>query len=197
MNLRSSASARMRFLDLAAEAAVVGQEDVARELLGDGRGRADAVVLDERRADRAADADRIDADMAAEPAVLGRDHRRAHFRRDLVVGQPLAEARPHRDQHLAVGGADPDHLAEVGALGELAVARQIGGRDGDGDDQREQSEQRRISNALEIVMKVELPLEVGVGRAIQAEGIESCGTRDNRRLAHQRRAKVSRGLTLF
>ena len=31
-----------RFLDLAAEAAVVGQEDVARELLGDGRGRADA-----------------------------------------------------------------------------------------------------------------------------------------------------------
>ena len=30
-----------RFLDLAPEAAVVGQEDVARELLGDGRGRAD------------------------------------------------------------------------------------------------------------------------------------------------------------
>ena len=46
---------------------------------------------------------------------------------------------------------------------------------------------------LTIVMKVELPLEVGVERAIQAEGIESCGTRDNRAA----KAKVSRGLTLF
>ena len=34
-----------RLLDLAAEAAVVGQEDVARELLGDRRGRADAVAV--------------------------------------------------------------------------------------------------------------------------------------------------------
>ena len=38
-----------RFLDLAPEAAVVGQEDVARELLGDGRGRADPAALGDRR----------------------------------------------------------------------------------------------------------------------------------------------------
>jgi hypothetical protein len=46
---------------------------------------------------------------------------------------------------------------------------------------------------LTIPMKVELPLEDGVERAIQAQGIESCGTRDNR----AGRGKVSGGLTLF
>ena len=140
----------MRFLDLAPEAAVVGQEDVARELLGDGRGRADAVaVRTHRRRDRAADPDRVDADMAAEAAVLGRDHRGAHLRRDLVIGQPSAEARSDRDQNLPVGGADPDHLAEVRALGEIGIARQIGARDGDRDDQREKREQGGIGDPFE------------------------------------------------
>ena len=139
LNLRSSASARIAFLDLAAEAAVVGQEDVARELLGDGRVALTPVAAADADRDRAADADRIDADMAAEAPVLDRDHRVAHHRRDLVVGQPFAEARPERHAGPAVGGADPDHLAEVVALGELGIARQIGDRDRDRDDQREKS----------------------------------------------------------
>ena len=196
-----------RFLDLADEAAVVGQEDVARELLGDRRGRADLVALDDRRAERAGDADRIDADVAAEAPVLGRDHRRAHLRRDLVVGQPAAEARAHRHQHLAVGGADADHLAEVGALGELGVARKVGGGDGDRDDEREKAEQRRINKTLQDADQGRAPFERRVRGACGPSGhagIESCGARDNRRHAHLVRAsarraaeKVSRALTLF
>ena len=100
-NLRSSASARIAFLDLAAEAAVVGQEDVARELLGDGRGRPDA-------GGRWSTAETIARPMpiGSTPMWLRKrrsstdDHRRAHFRRDLVVRQPAPEARPERDQHL-------------------------------------------------------------------------------------------------
>ena len=55
-----------RLLELAAKGAVVGQEDVARELLGNRRSGADPVVLDHGRSDRAADTDRVDSDMAAE-----------------------------------------------------------------------------------------------------------------------------------
>ena len=105
--------------------------------------------LDLRRADRAGDADRVDAEVAAEAAVLGRDHRRPHFRRDLVVGQPFAEARPKRHENLAVGGADADHLPEVGPFGEVRVARQIGAGDRDRDHQRENAEEGRIGQALE------------------------------------------------
>ena len=76
----------------------------------------------------------IDSDVAAETAILGGDERGAHLRRDPVIRQPLAEARADRYEHLAVGGVDPDHLSEVGPLGEIAVAWQIGHRDRNGDD---------------------------------------------------------------
>src|SRR4029079_12409911 len=58
------------FLDLAHEIAVVGQEDVAGELLRDRRRRADAMAGRHGRGESAADADRIDADMTSEAAVL-------------------------------------------------------------------------------------------------------------------------------
>ena len=52
--------------DLAAEGAAVGQEDVAGELLGDGRAALrPAAAFDSRTLTRAGDADRIDADMAS------------------------------------------------------------------------------------------------------------------------------------
>ena len=101
------------------------------------------------RSDRAADPDRIDADVASEAPVLGRDHRRPHFGRNLIVGEPLPEARPHRHQHLAVRGAHPDHLPEVVALGQFVVAGEVGGRDRDGDDERQNAEKRGITDALD------------------------------------------------
>ena len=137
-----------RFLELARDAAVVGEEDVARELLRDGRGGADAVPFEHRRADCPRKADRVHADMAAEAPVFGRDHRGSHLGGNVIVGEPGAEARAHLHQHLAVGGADADHLTEVAALGEVAVARQISRRDRDRDDQAEERKQRRISDAF-------------------------------------------------
>src|SRR4051794_37620863 len=58
------------FLELPQDAAVVGQEDVARQLLGNRRSRADPMILEHRRANRAANADRVDPDMAAEAPVF-------------------------------------------------------------------------------------------------------------------------------
>ena len=95
-------------LDLSREAAVVGQEDVAGQLLRDGRCRTDPALVGDARDDRTADAERIDAEVAAEPAVLDRDHRRSHFGRDLVVRKPAPQARPDRHQHRAVSRADAD-----------------------------------------------------------------------------------------
>ena len=55
-----------RFPDLAAEGAAVGQEDVAGELLGDGRSALAPAAGLEPHLERARDADRVDAEMAAE-----------------------------------------------------------------------------------------------------------------------------------
>src|SRR5258708_36812757 len=55
-----------RFLDFPAEAAVVGQKDIACKLLCDCRSRADAMVFDGGRGDRTPKPDWINSDMAAE-----------------------------------------------------------------------------------------------------------------------------------
>ncbi len=107
------------------------------------------MVPHHRRDDCPPDPDRVDAEVAAEAPVLGRNHRRAHFGWDSVVRQPLAEARPHRHQHLAVGGVDTDHLAEVRPLGEVRIARQISRGDGDRDDHREQAKQGGVGEGLD------------------------------------------------
>src|SRR3954462_5364719 len=69
---------------LAPEIAVVGEEDVAGELLGDRRCALAPAALGRADAERADDADRVDAGMMAEAPVLDRDHRVLHDRRDLV-----------------------------------------------------------------------------------------------------------------
>ena len=53
----------------------------------------------------------IDAPVRFEPAILDRNHRIAHHRRDFVVRDPLAIARPQRHDDGAVGSPHPDHLA--------------------------------------------------------------------------------------
>ena len=136
------------FLDLTHEIAVAGQEDVAGELLRDGRGGADPAALHDCSANRPSDADRVDPDMAPETAILGRDQRCPHFGRDAVIGQPLSETRSDRHQHLAISRSNPDHLAEVGALGQFAVARQIGRRDRHRHDQRKNRQDGCIERGL-------------------------------------------------
>ena len=96
----------------------------------------------EADADGAEQADRIDAGMRAEAAVLDRDDRVAHHRRDPLIGDPFAEARAHGVDDLAVGGADADHLAEIAAADELGIRGQLADRDRDGDGERDQRRSR-------------------------------------------------------
>jgi hypothetical protein len=127
------------FLDLAPEGAAVGQEDVARELLGDGRSALSPTPRLEAHLERARDADRVDPRVAAEAAILDRDHRRTHRRGDFLIAQPAPEARAERDQQAAVGGAHADHLAKVAALAQRGVIGKRGHGDADRDRQREQA----------------------------------------------------------
>src|ERR1700760_1928043 len=55
---------------LAREGPAVGQEDVARELLGDGRSALHVRMAGRVDVERAGDADRVDADVVIEAAVL-------------------------------------------------------------------------------------------------------------------------------
>src|SRR5579859_5086048 len=89
------------FAELAAEGLLAGEEDIAGKLLGDRRAALRPVTGLCAHADRAEDADRIDAGMLVEAPVLDRDHRVFHHLRDLVRSQPLAITRPERDQHRA------------------------------------------------------------------------------------------------
>jgi len=137
------------FADLAGEGAVVVEEDIAGELLGDGRSPLSPAPLLDAHAKSAEHANRIDAGVRAEAPVLDRDDRVAHHRRDAVIGDPLAEARPHRVDDLAIGGANPDHLAEIVAADELAIGGQLADRDRDRDGKRDQADHRHIGEDLE------------------------------------------------
>ncbi len=124
--------------DLAAIAVGVGEEDVAGQLLGDGRSALQAaplVVEPFGDVQHARDTDRVDARMAVEAPILHRDDRIAHSLRDAIIGQPVAIARPERHEHRTVCGMDSDRLA-VGLLHHAGEGRQGGHRHQYGDDQR-------------------------------------------------------------
>ena len=65
------------------------------------------------------DADRIDAEMAVEAAVLGRDHRLRQIGRHLLQAQRLAEQVAEGRDQAAVGGEDRDARPPLGD-GQLA-----------------------------------------------------------------------------
>jgi hypothetical protein len=129
-----------RLAQLAPEIIFVRQEDGARDLLRDGRRALQptsfAAVLP-GELERAREADRIDAEVAAKAAILDRDHRVAHHAGDVAIGDPLAVAGAQRHDHRAVGGVNADHLP-VGRRLELVVARQRSARGVDRDHQRDQ-----------------------------------------------------------
>ena len=86
-----------------------GQEDVAGELLGDGRPallRAGGEVPVEGPGQT----DRIDAGMRMETAVLDRDHRIDHHFGYLGIAEPIAVAGPDRNQDRAIGSTDLNRL---------------------------------------------------------------------------------------
>ena len=161
---------------LAGEAAVVGQEDVAGELLGDRRDAAHPAAAGQAEPEAARDADRIDAGMRAEAPVLDRDHRVAHDRRDLARSAATRRSIGPIDWMIvAIGGADPDHLAEIVAADQLAIGRQLADRDRDRDAERDQADhQRDRAKSLRLVTTIRLKRERcgGAALAIGALGIE-------------------------
>ncbi len=133
-----------RLAQLAVERPVVVEEDVARQLLADGRGTAHARTRSGQPLDdRAARAHRIDAEMRIIAAILDRDHRILHHLRDLVRGQPLAEAGAQLDDLGPVARAHDDGLRGLRRL-ELVIAGHRADRKGhcQADEQHQQQGQR-------------------------------------------------------
>src|SRR3546814_7806210 len=73
------------------ELARIGQEDVARKLLGDRRCTLIIPAPAEIHQRRAGDSDRIDAGLIVKAPIFDRDHRIDHDRRNLIVAQPRSE----------------------------------------------------------------------------------------------------------
>ena len=132
---------------------VLGGERVLDELLGDRRAALDDLLLDDVLVEGARDAAQVDAVVGVEAAVLDRDDRVLHDRRDLVLAQ---------EQPLLVAGqdADPVPVAVVDdrvARGRLLELGQVGGdghqhpehgRDGGQDAEAEQErEQAQLADA--------------------------------------------------
>src|SRR5207302_7636388 len=82
---------QQRLARLASEAALRGQEQHLGELLGDGAAALDDMPGAQIAKRGANQANRVDAEMAVETAVLGSDHRFRQKRRHLLEGQRLAE----------------------------------------------------------------------------------------------------------
>ena len=97
LNLCSSQSASTSFLQLAAERALLGQEQVLGELLRDGRAALRHAAVQHVGDERADDAERIDAVMRVEAAVLDGDEGLRH------VGRQFLE-RHRGAAHVAAGG---------------------------------------------------------------------------------------------
>ena len=113
-----------RLLDLARQRALLGQEQVLRQLLGQRRAALDAAPPDHVAHERARDADGIDADMVVEPPVLDRHESLRQIGRQ--VDQPdrgAAGVAPIGDER-AVVGQDGDVRRPLGHR-ELIDRRQL------------------------------------------------------------------------
>ena len=106
-----------RLARLAIGGAVAVEEQVARQLLGDGRGAADPRPLAEHEFGHGAhQSHRINAEMRMEALVLHRDHGVLHRIRDFAGIEPVAEARPELDNLAPVARAHDDGLTGLGRL---------------------------------------------------------------------------------
>ncbi len=131
-----------RFAHLAIESAVGIEEHVARELLGDGRGRRDAGVIGDRDPERACQPDRIDPEMRFVAPVFDRNHRILHDLRDFFRAQPLAIAGAELDDLAAIARTHHDGLPDLGRL-ELVEGGQRSSGEGYGQTDEQHAEQRQ------------------------------------------------------
>lgn len=116
-----------RLAELAVERDVGGQQEVLRDLLRDGRGADKAAVLDhvdDVVEDGAHDAARIDAAMAVEILVLGREEGLDDTRRNGGDGDIETALAGELADQLAVARMDARHHRRL-VIGELGVIRQV------------------------------------------------------------------------
>ena len=114
------------FLQFALQRALLGQEQVLGELLGQRRAALRDAVMQDVGDRRARDAERIDAVMRIEPAVLDRDEGLRQIGRQILQRDIGAGHFAARRQHAAVEADDLDGrrpLSEFQATGSAADAR--------------------------------------------------------------------------
>ena len=104
-----------RFAQLAIHRTIGIEEDIARQLLGNGGCRADAAVLHGSIPHRPPQTQRIDTEMLVVSPVLDAHHGVLHHLGYLVRTQPLAIRRAERDDLRPVTRADQDCLAVLAA----------------------------------------------------------------------------------
>ncbi len=140
-----------RFLDLAAERLVGGEEEVLGDLLGDGRGAAGDLTRLHALERHRGEADHVDAEMGVEAPVFDRDEGGRHIIGQLVQRHGLAAGLAAVGNQLAVGGDDANiggaigHLPGVGrgqlhAVVDHHGAQRQSAQDAEGEDPREQLE---------------------------------------------------------
>ena len=157
------------FAKLAPEFLLIVQEDVARQLLRDGRPALHPAAAFDADHHRSRYADRVDAQVAAEPPVLDRDRRVAHHRGDAIIRQPFTIARPQRHQHRSVGGMNADHLP-VGGGFEAFETGQLRSRDEHGGRQRPQPQHRQERGYLDRQHQPAAPCRRGGGTGCGGTG---------------------------
>ena len=94
-----------------AKSPVIVEKHIAGQLLGDRRSALRPVPALHPDLQGPRDTDRIDTEVAFVAAVLDGNHCVFHDLRDIGIAEPLAIARPHGKQLLAVYVQHPDHLA--------------------------------------------------------------------------------------
>ncbi len=125
-----------RLLDLARQRALLGQEQVLGELLGQRRAAFHAAAPGDVAKHRAGDADRVDAEMRIEAPVLDGDERLGQVGRQLAQAHRRAAGVAAIGDQRAVGGENGDigrPLRHRELVDRRQLAGVIGEQAGDGD----------------------------------------------------------------
>ena len=125
-------------------ALVLGAHRVLDELLGDRRAALDGLLLDDVLDERAPDAADVDARVAEEAAVLDRDDRVAHARRDLAVADQEPALVVGQDAELTAVDVVEHRVAGVLVLLAVLQVGQVGrDRHHHPEHRRDEREERR------------------------------------------------------
>ena len=154
------------FAELAVERAIVVQEHVARQLLGDGTSRGNTLVARHRHIDCADEAHGIHAGVHVEATVLDRDHGLLHRFRDLVGIEPFAVIGAQFRDLGAVARTHDDGLADL-CCAQLIIAWQGPCGEGDRDPEEDGGKQRQCGTPQEQALYPAADIAPAASRSIR------------------------------